>query len=116
MSCFRNYERCVVDKASDFIDNLDCALEIVACIKDVVFGGGERGGGGGRGGGRGGGGEGGGGGGGGRGGEGDGGGVANLGFGAILHPLTDALTAVLLVDRELKPQIRAAHAAREKRE
>ncbi len=119
MACFRDYERCVCDEANDFIDNLDCAAELAGCVRDVVFGGGGKGGGGGGGNG------GGGGGGNGGGGSGsDGGSNALIAFpsltamavpstnGPTPYPVTDFIMAMLLIDRELKPVIRAAHAAK----
>ena len=32
--CFRDYERCVTNQTNDWIDNLDCAVDLAACIKD----------------------------------------------------------------------------------
>jgi hypothetical protein len=34
--CFRDYDNCV-NRGSDFIDNLDCAVELARCVKRRIF-------------------------------------------------------------------------------
>jgi hypothetical protein len=36
--CFRNYERCVVDRSTGIVDNLDCAVDLTACVKRELLG------------------------------------------------------------------------------
>ena len=36
--CFREYDKCVTIHSKDWIDNLDCAAELTACIRRKIFG------------------------------------------------------------------------------